>query len=57
MNNNKVKKAMIPYTYINNDFNKAKSINNDFYLLVINHFCKLINNDKDAIIAISFLVS
>ena len=38
---------MIFYYYINNNFYKAKNINNDFNQLVINNFYKLINNNKD----------
>ena len=35
------------YYYINNDFCKAQSINNNFDQFVINNFYKLVNNNKD----------
>ena len=38
---------MISYYYINNDLKKAQSIHNDLNWLVIDHFNKLIDNDKD----------
>ena len=37
----------MPYHYIDNDLRKAQGIDNDLDWLVINHFCELIDNDKD----------
>ena len=47
---------MIFYYYINNNLEKIQNINDDLDWLIINHFCKLISNDKNQVIAISFLV-
>ena len=44
----------MPHYHIDNDLNKAQSINGDLDWLIINHFCKPIDNDKDWVIAISF---
>ena len=33
--------------YINNDLYKARGINSDLDWLIMNHLCKLVNNDKD----------
>lgn len=47
MIDNLIKKAMILHYHINNDFYKAKSINNNFNQLVIYHFCELFHNDNN----------
>lgn len=47
---------MVTYFNINDNFYKAKSINCDFDQLVIYHFCKSINNNKDRVIDIIFLI-
>ena len=38
---------MMPYYYINNDFNKAQNINNNLNRLIINYFYKYIDTKKD----------
>ena len=35
------------YYYVNNDLRQAWSINNNLDWFVINHFCELIDDDKD----------
>ena len=35
------------YYHIDDDFSKARSVNDDLDWLVINYLCKLIDNDKD----------
>ena len=37
----------MPDYHIDDDLNKAWSINNDFDRLIINYFYKLIDNDED----------
>ena len=46
----------MPHYYINNDLNKVWGINNDFDWFIMNHFCEPIDNDKDWVIIISFLI-
>lgn len=44
---NCIRKAIVPYHYINNDLCKIVDINGDYHLFVIDHFYGLINGDKD----------
>ena len=37
----------MPYYHVNNDLSKARGVDDDFDWLVMNHFCELIDNDKD----------
>ena len=47
---------MISHYYIDNDLCKAWGINNNLDWLIINNFCELVNNDKDWVIVIVFLI-
>ena len=38
---------MISHYYINDDFCKAQGIDGDLDWLLMNHLCKLVNNDED----------
>ena len=51
-----VLKIMMLYYYIKDNFYKAWGINSDFKWLVINYFYKLVNDDKDWVIVVSFLI-
>ena len=55
--NNKVREAMVLYQHINNHFHKSWSINDNFNRLVIYYFGQTINNNKNQVVAISFLVN
>ena len=46
----------MPYYYINNDFCKTQGIKSDLDGLIINYFYKLVDNDKDWVIAVSFSI-
>ena len=46
----------MPHYYINNNFCKAQDIDDDFNLLIIEIFYKLVNNDKNWVIVIIFLI-
>ena len=46
----------MPYYHINNNLNKAQNINDNLNSFVINYFYKLLNNNKDYVIAISLLI-
>lgn len=45
------------YYYIDNNFGQCKSVDNDFDWLIIYHFCKSINDNKNQVIALTFLIS
>lgn len=45
---------MVLYNYINNDFCKSQSINNNFNWFIIYHFCEHINNNQDWVIYFAF---
>ena len=47
----------MPHYPVDNDLNKAQSIYNDFDWLVMNYFYEPVDNNKDWIIAIVFLIS
>ena len=46
----------MPYYHVDDNLNKAWGIDGDLDWLVINHFCKPIDNDKDRIVTVSFLI-
>ena len=48
--------TIIAYYYIDNDFYKAQDINYDLNWLIINHFYKPIDDDKNWVIAVSVLI-
>ena len=37
----------MPYYHVDNNLNKAQSVNDDLDWLIIVHFCELIDNNKD----------
>ena len=47
---------MMRYYYIDNDLSKAQGVNGDLDWLVMNHFCEPIDNYKDWVIIVSFLI-
>lgn len=54
---NKVRKALMSYYYVNNYFCQSQSINDDFDQFVIHYFGQLVDNDKNQVIVVTFLVS
>ena len=46
----------MPHYYVDNDFSKAWGIDGNFDWFIIDYLCKSIDNDKDWVIAVSFLV-
>ena len=47
---------MMPYYYVDDNLNKAWGINKNLDWFIINYLCKPINNNKDWVIAIVFLI-
>ena len=47
---------MMPHNYDDNDFCKTRDNNNNLDWFIINYFLELIDNDKDWVIIVSFLI-
>lgn len=48
---------MIPYYLINNNICKAGGINNNLDWFIMYYFHKLVNDDQDQFLALTFLIS
>ena len=46
----------MPHHYINDNFRKARGINNDLDLLMMNHLRELVDNNEDWVIVVSLSV-
>ena len=47
VDDNRVWEAVMPYYYIDDDFCKARGINDDLSWLIMNHLCEPVDDDKD----------
>lgn len=55
--NDRIKEIIVLHHYIDNNFYKSESINNNFNWLIIYYFSQMVNNNKNLVIVVAFPIT